>query len=289
MTITPAVGHVRLLEMADLNALRALANRDRLVNLFVRQRLEQGSQSGLGRSWLGTQWWGYFEGGRLVSACHVGANIVPIEGTERAARAFGIRLARREPRSGSLVGPADPILQMWADIEPSWGTARSFRPYQPFMVLDHDSRLPIDPDVRLLTPREFSLVRPAAFAMFTEEVGLDPDPHGTGIYDSRIRHLLSAGHTVGIVADTDSGPCVMFKADVGIHVDDVVQLQGVWLHPSWRGQGRAASAIAASVHLIRRHVAPIVTLYVNDYNVAARRSYERVGFIEQSRFATVMT
>lgn len=288
MTVSPAVGHVRLLEMADLNPLRALANEDRLVNLFVRQRLENAGQSGLGRAWLGAQWWGYYEGGRLVSACHVGANIVPIHATERAARAFGIRLARREPRTGSLVGPADAVLSMWSDIEPSWGRPRSLRPRQPFMVMDHDSRLPGDSQVRLLSPREFTLVRPAAVAMFTEEVGLDPDPDGTGVYDSRVRQLLSAGHTFGIVAETERGPCVMFKADVGVHVGDAVQIQGVWMHPRWRGEGRAASAIAETVRLIRREVAPIVTLYVNDYNVAALRAYERVGFVERATFATIM-
>jgi hypothetical protein len=33
---------------------------------------------------------------------------------------------------------------------------------------------------------------------------------------------------------------------------------------------------------------PLVTLYVNAYNAAALRVYRRVGFEQQSEFATVM-
>ena len=37
-----------------------------------------------------------------------------------------------------------------------------------------------------------------------------------------------------------------------------------------------------------REIAPVVSLYVNDWNVSARRAYERVGFVESARFSTIM-
>ncbi len=46
--------------------------------------------------------------------------------------------------------------------------------------------------------------------------------------------------------------------------------------------------MAAVVDLVRREIAPTVSLYVNDWNVPARRAYERVGFRETARFSTVM-
>jgi predicted GNAT family acetyltransferase len=48
----------------------------------------------------------------------------------------------------------------------------------------------------------------------------------------------------------------------------------------------AAPAVAAVVQLARSLV-PTVSLYVNDYNVAARATYTRVGFEEVGEFATV--
>ena len=40
--------------------------------------------------------------------------------------------------------------------------------------------------------------------------------------------------------------------------------------------------------LVRERISPAVSLYVNEWNVPARRAYERVGFQETTRFATVM-
>ncbi len=45
------------------------------------------------------------------------------------------------------------------------------------------------------------------------------------------------------------------------------------------------AAVAAAA---LREVAPTVSLYVNDYNAAARAAYNRVGFREVGTFATVL-
>ena len=36
--------------------------------------------------------------------------------------------------------------------------------------------------------------------------------------------------------------------------------------------------MAAVVDLVRREIAPVVSLYVNDWNHSARAAYEKVGF-----------
>jgi hypothetical protein len=46
--------------------------------------------------------------------------------------------------------------------------------------------------------------------------------------------------------------------------------------------------MAAVVQAVRADIAPTVSLYVNDWNNAARRAYARVGFVETARFSTVM-
>ncbi len=46
--------------------------------------------------------------------------------------------------------------------------------------------------------------------------------------------------------------------------------------------------MAAVVQYVRSHVAPSVSLYVNDYNLRAVRTYERVGFRTVGAFATVL-
>jgi predicted GNAT family acetyltransferase len=46
--------------------------------------------------------------------------------------------------------------------------------------------------------------------------------------------------------------------------------------------------MAAVVAECLRSVAPVVSLYVNDFNLPARRVYERVGFKQVGTFASVL-
>jgi predicted GNAT family acetyltransferase len=62
----------------------------------------------------------------------------------------------------------------------------------------------------------------------------------------------------------------------------------VWVRPDRRGERLSVGGMAAVVDHALREIAPAVTLYVNDFNVAARGAYRRVGFTEVGRFATIM-
>jgi predicted GNAT family acetyltransferase len=83
------------------------------------------------------------------------------------------------------------------------------------------------------------------------------------------------------------GDRVIFKADLGSVSAGVTQVQGVWLDPTLRGRGLAPAMMAAVVHYARR-IAPVVSLYVNDFNAAARATYAKVGFRQTGEFATVL-
>ena len=65
-------------------------------------------------------------------------------------------------------------------------------------------------------------------------------------------------------------------------------MQGVWLHPRLRGQGLSVPAMASVVEHLLDAGADEVSLYVNDYNVAARATYARCGFREVGAFTTVL-
>lgn len=272
---------LRNLGPADLPLLRALISQDPLVNLFVEYRVEATQ---LQPRWLGGNIWGYFEGGELISACHAAANLVPIEATPAAVEVFAEHALRTGTSCSSIVGLDSAVLGLWERLEKQWGPARSPRPVQPFMVIEADSPLQPDPRVRRVVMDEFDVLYPACVAMFTEEVGLDPEGTSKTGYRARVAQLISQGWSFAII----EGDEVLFKAEIGAATSRGCQIQGVYVRPDLRGQGVAAHAMAAVVQQARSVIAPVVTLYVNDHNVAARRTYDRVGFRQTATFATIL-
>ena len=137
---------------------------------------------------------------------------------------------------------------------------------------------------RLATSADLGELLPAAAAMFTEEVGFDPVArYGEG-YAARLRTLI-AGQRSAIVTDVNGR--VIFKTDAGIVNLDVAQVQGVWLHPDYRGYGLARPFFAAAVQLLQ-HRYPHLSLYVNDYNARALAIYRGTGWEQIGQFSTII-
>jgi len=272
---------VRPLTRADQAALRILLRQDPVANVFVASRVEHVGVAVR----LGADLWGYDERGQLVSACYAGANLVPVQATPAAAHAFAEHAASVGRRCSSLVGPADAVSVMWEVLRTAWGPAREERLCQPVMAIDRPPAIAPDRHVRLVRPEEIDLLLPAAVAMFTEEVGVSPVADGgLGLYRARVLELIRSRRALARIEDGE----VVFKADIGAVSRYACQVQGVWVHPTRRGEGLAAAGMAAVVEHALRESAPTVSLYVNDYNHRARAAYRRTGFREVGTFASVL-
>ncbi|MFE7133166.1 GNAT family N-acetyltransferase [Streptomyces sp. NPDC057638] len=273
----------RVLDPGDLGAALAVLESDPVANAFVTSRVQA---AGLDPWRLGGEMWGWYAGGRLRSLCYSGANLVPICATPDAVRAFADRARRTGRRCSSIVGPAEATAPLWRLLEPAWGPARDVRPHQPLMVTD---RLPdaIDPDplVRRIRRDEMDMIMPACVAMFTEEVGVSPMVGDGGLlYQARVAELVGAGRSFARIEDGR----VVFKAEIGAATARACQIQGVWVDPEFRGRGFSVTGMAAVLRYALEDVAPVVSLYVNDYNAPARASYRRVGFQETGAFMSVL-
>ncbi|HEY0951231.1 GNAT family N-acetyltransferase [Nocardioides sp.] len=273
---------VRPLGPADLDAFLALARRRPVVNAFVDYR---ATTTNLEPRWLGGEMWGRFEGGELAAACHVGANLVPVEATPDDAAAFAERALARSRTVSTIVGPQEAVRAFWNSVAAAWGQPRESRWEQPHLEIAQDPLVEADPQVRRTVRADLGELYPACVAMYTEEVGISPEyGGGAELYRARVMQLVNRGWSF---ARFDEGRLV-FKAEVACATPYAAQIQGVYVPPDRRGEGLATAGMAAVVDLVRREVAPTVSLYVNDWNAAARAAYERVGFRETARFATVM-
>ena len=273
---------VRALDARDLGAFVELAEQDPVVNVFA---LYRARTTNLEPRWLGGEIWGRFESGQLRAACHVGANLVPIQADAEDAAVFAERAVNRGRTVSTIVGPHEAVEVLWDGVSSSWAEPREMRWSQPHLQIAGDTLVTPDPEVRRTTTADLDELYPACVAMYTEEVGLSPEAGGgRDLYLARVTQLANRGWSF---ARFDEGRLV-FKAEVACATAHAAQVQGVWVAPDRRGEGLATAGMAAVVDLVRQEIAPVVSLYVNHWNAPARRAYERVGFTESARFATVM-
>jgi predicted GNAT family acetyltransferase len=218
------------------------------------------------------------------SLCYAGANLIPLRGGTDDMFAFADKAMSTARRCSSLVGRAEMVLPMWQRLEHAWGAARNVREHQPLMTLTTPPVCAIDPTVRQVRADELDAYLIAAIDMFIGEVGIDPriGDGGRG-YRRRVAGLIAAGRAW---ARFERGQ-VVFKAEVGSQSPSVGQIQGVWVHPDWRGHGIGTAGTATLASAVVRS-GRIASLYVNDFNVVARATYNRIGFTQIGTFATVL-
>ena len=281
-TGTRGRGQVRVLGRADVpSAIRVLSTRP-VENVFVAARVRA---AGLEPSSLGCPVWGYERAGALRSLCHAGSNLVPVNADAEALEAW-TEYAGNHRMCASIIGPSVVAMDLWRRLGERWGATwsdvRDVREHQPVMTIVDDPRVPPDLRVRRVTLEHWDAYTEAAVKMYTEEIGVSPVSGNAAGYRFYVRQLITSGRAFGMF----DGDRVLFKADLGSVSGSVCQVQGVWLDPELRGRGMAPAAMAAVVALARA-VVPTVSLYVNDYNTAARATYDRVGFRQVGEFATI--
>ena len=273
---------IRVLGPEDLDDFLGLAAADPVINVFADYRARH---TRLMPRYLGGEMWGRYLDGRLTAACHVAANLVPVQATVEDAQAFANRARARRRSVCSVFGPQDAVAAFWDAVCDDWAPAREVRWRQPHLEISGPPAVRPDPLVRRTVGADIDALMPACVAMHTEEVGVHPAVGGDlALYRARVLQLVSRGWSFARVEDGR----VVFKAEVACASPYAAQIQGVYVDPSRRGQGLAAAGMAAVVEQVLADVAPVVSLYVNEHNTPARRAYARCGFVETGRFATVL-
>lgn len=275
------VGATRTLGPADRSWALEVCAQDPVNHVFVAARLMDGALAGSRAAMFA------YERGGERALVWSSANVVPVGGSHAALRSLAARVVKRRRYASSVFGPSDQVLRLWSLLSPTWGPAREVRAQQPVLTTTRPPSglgVTVDPHVRVGRPDEIDLVAPAAAAMFTEEIGYPPYRGSDAAYRQSVATLLHRGHTLVRVEDGR----VVFKADLGSVALGVAQVQGVWVEPSSRGRGLAVPAMAAVVEHALAHVAPTVTLYVNDYNTPALATYQHVGFEQTGMFTTIL-
>lgn len=260
------------------NVLRVL-DADPIATCMIAARVQEFGLDP--RAFHGEMW---SRGGPDESMCFYGANLVPLLGSVDDLRSFADRACRGPRMCSSLVGRAELTLPLWEMLEADWGAARELRCEQPLLAASQLSDHAADPGVRLVRADELDVYLTAAVAMFIEEVGVDPRANDGGRgYRRRIAGLIAAGRAWARFEDGQ----VIYKAEIGSQSATVGQIQGVWVHPLYRGHGLGSAGTAAVANAVVRS-GRIASLYVNSFNYPARRAYARIGLEQVATFTTVL-
>ena len=222
--------------------------------------LEDIARRGLGR------FSGVEDDGRLVSLCHVGANVVP-SGIRCAT--FADAAVRGQARM--IIGEETAVGELWDAAAYRMPRPRDDRPGQPVYVLDEPPERG-ETGLRAATLADLELLVPACAAAHREEIGIDPlrrDPDG---FRWRTRAQIEEGRSWLWVEDG----VILFKAEASAWTPSAVQLQQVWVDPEARRHGYAARALRDLCALLLEAV-PAVCLFVRPENGPALALYESIG------------
>ncbi|HJQ43689.1 MAG TPA: GNAT family N-acetyltransferase [Jatrophihabitantaceae bacterium] len=274
---------VTVLDDRDVDEFLRLLDADPFVTAAVGARVrEVGS---LDHDRLGGYAVGIRSDDGLVAACFAGGNAVPIAGDPASIRRLADYLAGQPRISSSVVGRADVMQALWPRLASGWGTPRAIRHAQPLLVLDGPIPVAGDESVQVALPCHLDRYVGAATAMFTDEIGVSPHvAPGTAAFHARLRQLVARGRAF---ASFDFRGQVIFKAEIGAVTPHTAQIQGVWVRPDLRRRGIGTAALA-TVFEHALDMAPTVSLYVNGFNRAALRMYERLGMREHALLSTVL-
>ena len=272
------MGELRGLTRADEREIRRVLGLRPLANVMISSRIEKQGIDGIGNPLFG-----WLDGRRLRSLYSDGYTLQPVNACQASNHAYARRAGHR--RATSITGAREETMALWKRLcEESftqWASPREIRDRQYIMRLD--SPAGVTPDLRVvpLGTRFLDPYFEAAKAMYAEEVGVSPND--IQAYRSHITRLMMRGMTYGLV-DKDH---VIFKVDVVADAGGVAQIGGVWLSPSFRGRGLAASLMATVANdLLTRW--NTITLYVNWYNIPAIAMYTRIGFTTVDECATIL-
>jgi ribosomal protein S18 acetylase RimI-like enzyme len=204
--------------------------------------------------------------GRLVSLCHVGANVVP-SGVRCAT--FADAAVRGQARM--IIGEEAAVDELWSAAAFRMPKPRDDRPGQPVYVLDEPPE-PGGTGIRPATLADLDRLVPACAAAHYEEIGIDPlrrDPDG---FRWRTRAQIEEGRSWLWVDDG----VIRFKAEASAWTPSAVQLQQVWVDPDARRRGYASRALRDLCRLLLEQV-PTVCLFVRPENDPALALYESIG------------
>jgi predicted GNAT family acetyltransferase len=221
------------------------------------------------------------ESDALLGVALIGHAVFLDARTEDATRRFA-QLAQQFPPAHMLMGEKDSIERFWnyyaANSRPKHRLCRE-------VLFEMTQRLPQSwavPGLRAADVSDLERVLPVHAAMACEESSVNPlqvDPEG---FRRRCRQRIEEGRTFVLVEQSQ----LIFKADIVSDTPDVIYIEGVHVHPEFRGHGYGSRCMAQLTGELLQRTRSI-SLLVNEERRQAQEFFKSLGFIGRGLYHTI--
>jgi predicted GNAT family acetyltransferase len=200
---------------------------------------------------------------------------------DEALRQFA-KLAQEFPRAHMLMGEQEMIERFWKYYAPN-GQPRHRICREVLFELNEQTAASDDvANLRLAEVSDLSLVVPVHATMAFEESGVNPlevDPEG---FRQRCRRRIEERRT-WVLVEQDQ---LIFKADIVSDTPDVVYLEGVYVHPEYRGKGHGSRCLTQLTRSLLNQTRSI-SLLVNQERRPAQEFFKNLGFASRGLYDTI--
>ena len=220
--------------------------------------------------------------GLLVGVALIGHAIFVDARSDPALRQFA-ELAQQFPQAHMLMGETALIGKFWDYYYAPDGQAERWICREMLFELNGRPTCAGNaPGLRRARRSDLEQVLPVHAAMALAESGVDPlqvDREGFG---RRCRRRIDQGRT-WVLIEQDR---LIFKADIVSDTPEVIYLEGVYVHPEFRGQGYGSSCMAQLTgDLLQRTKS--ISLLVNEERRQAQEFFKKLGFVSRGVYDTI--
>lgn len=219
--------------------------------------------------------------GRLEGVALIGHHTLVEGRTRRAIREFAA-VAQSCPRTNMILGELDTVEEFWNSYADEGQEMRLACREMLFELRAAVGREDETEGPRRAVPAELDLIVPVHAALAEAESGVNPLTRDAEGFRRRCLRRIEQGRTWVVV----SKGRLLFKADVQADTPEVIYLEGVYVHPSERGNGTSRKQMG---HLCRQLLSytRTVCLLANEENERAQRFYRMCGFKLRGVYDTI--
>jgi predicted GNAT family acetyltransferase len=223
------------------------------------------------------QFFGYYENEILLGVALLGHSIV-IFGNDSSLQHFAQATIECKAECQVIFGSHNQIEKYGTYLENLGRQTRLVRLHQ-WLVCEHPSLSLKQLQLRRATMEELDALTEIHAEMAFVASGMDPHIRDWQGFRNLMAERIERGR---VWVKLEEGQ-IVFKVDVVNHTKSASYIEGIWVHPEYRGKGIATICVSELVHRLFRK-GSVVCLVVAPDEKGAARVYEKVGFVSTGEY-----